>query len=438
MSLWQQIKDQLKQQIPDESFREWFADTWEIRAETDTIWVGVPEPYFADFIHEYYMPFVRQAATVAGISHDVRFTSDTATDSPEPSHPVTPVASAPAPGTPRPHFNPMYTFSSFVVGPTNELAYATSRAVADNPGFTYNPLFIYGGTGLGKTHLLHAIGHHVLEHNPAAKILFYSAERFTTDYIQAVRTNRMDHFRARYRSADITLVDDIHILAGKPGTQEEFFNTFNELFDRQKQIVLSSDSLPKDIPKLEERLMTRFSWGIIADIQPPELEIRIAILQKKAEKHGVFLPEEVALFIAKKVRRNVRELEGALNKVVAMSRLNDKPLSVALARQGLRSVLIDDDELITPKKIMEYVANYYKLPPSRLKEKTNVAQVVLPRQIAMYLCKTLTNLSYPEIGKFFGKKHHTTVLYAVNKIQKRINEDPKFARLIESFKISIR
>lgn len=435
MTLWDKIKKELQNHIPMESFNEWFAETRQLSHVDHTLTVSVPEPYFADFIPEYYHQFLSRALEALNLQLDIHFAAPS-------NHHARSVASNPqsVPVQPprRPHFNPLYTFSSFVVGPANELAFATSMAVSDNPGYTYNPLFIYGGTGLGKTHLLHAIGHHLSQQNPDLNILFISAERFTNDYIVAVRTNRTDRFRSKYRTADVLLVDDIHILAGKPGTQEEFFNTFNELFDRQKQIVLSSDSLPKDIPKLEDRLMTRFSWGIIADIQPPELEMRIAILQKKAEKHGIQIDDEVSLFIAKKIRKNVRELEGALNKVVAMAKLNDKRLTVQLARQSLRNYIVDDDELITPRKIIEYVANYYKLSPSRLKEKTNAANIVLPRQIAMYLCKHLTNQSYPEIGKSFGKKHHTTVLYACNKISQRLKDDPKFARLIDSFKVSIR
>ena len=436
MTTWDKIKNELQNHIPIESFNEWFAETRQLSHTDHTLTISVPEPYFADFIPEYYQQFLDKALHVLGL--DLQITFAAPSNSLHRAMPADPIPAVSHVPTRRPHFNPMYTFSSFVVGPTNELAFATSMAVSDNPGYTYNPLFIYGGTGLGKTHLLHAIGHQLMERDPSLNILFLSAERFTTDYIHAVRTNRTDQFRAKYRTVDILLVDDIHILAGKPGTQEEFFNTFNELFDRQRQIVLSSDSLPKDIPKLEDRLMTRFSWGIIADIQPPELEMRIAILQKKAEKHGITIDDEVSLFIAKKIRKNVRELEGALNKVVAMAKLNDKRLTVQLARQSLRNYIVDDDELVTPKKVIEYIANYYKLTPSRIKEKTNAATVVLPRQIAMYLCKTMTNLSYPEIGKAFGKKHHTTVLYACSKITQRIKDDPKFARLIESFKVSIR
>ncbi len=443
MNTWNTIKKELADRIPAESFNEWFADTYQISCENENILVSVPEPYFSDFITRYYNNFLQEILNELKIDGTIEFVSNSNTRDIKThnniSNPATDREYKPKKQSrfKKPHFNPNYTFSNFVVGPTNELAYATSMAITENPGYTYNPLFIYGGTGLGKTHLLHAIGHKLNFEQPDLKILFLSAEKFMNDYIVAVRTKKMDKFRMKYRNCDIFLVDDIHTLAGKTGTQEEFFNTFNELFDRQKQIVLSSDSLPKDISRLEERLMTRFSWGIIADIQPPELEVRIAILQKKAEKHNIKLPNEIALLIAKKVRQNVRELEGALNKVIAVAKLNDKKITPALVKKSLQ-VYSNDNENITPEGIIQYVADYYKLTPNKLKEKNNAASIVLPRQIAMFLCKSLTPLSYPEIGRAFGKKHHTTVLYAVEKIRKKIKDDPKFSRLIDSFKISIK
>lgn len=443
MDTWGLIKTKLADRIPSESFNEWFAESKEILNENGKILVHVPEPYFADFINRYYSGFLQQILEELKLNKEINFTS---TPLSSPQNTKTSSQLAPNPDsqdlTPKttfkkPRFNPNYTFASFVVGPANELAYATGLAVTENPGYVYNPLFIYGGTGLGKTHLLHAIGHQLSQEYADIRILFLSAEKFMNEYIVAVRTKKMDEFRLKYRNCDVLLVDDIHILAGKTGTQEEFFNTFNELFDRQKQIVLSSDSLPKDISRLEERLMTRFSWGIIADIQPPELEVRIAILQKKAEKHKVQLPDDIALFIAKKVRQNVRELEGALNKVIAVAKLNDKKITPALVKKSLQ-IYSNDNETLTPDTIIQYIADFYKLTPARLKEKNNSASIVLPRQVAMFLCKTLTVLSYPEIGRAFGKKHHTTVIYAVEKIRKRIKDDPKFHRLIDSFKISIK
>ncbi len=443
MNTWDLIKTKLADRIPTESFNEWFAESKQILNENGKITVHVPEPYFADFINRYYRIFLQQILKELKITKEIDFVSKSHSSyqnnnigkdtSPRPES-LKPSKNL---RFKKPRFNENYTFTNFVVGPTNELAYATSLAVTENPGYTYNPLFIYGGTGLGKTHLLHAIGHHLSHQYTDLRILFLSAEKFMNEYIVAVRTKKMDQFRLKYRNCDVLLVDDIHILAGKTGTQEEFFNTFNELFDKQKQIVLSSDSLPKDISRLEERLMTRFSWGIIADIQPPELEVRIAILQKKAEKHNIKLPDDIALFIAKRIRQNVRELEGALNKVIAVAKLNDKKITPALVKKSLQ-IYSNDNETLTADTIIQYIADFYKLTPGRLKEKNNSASIVLPRQIAMYLCKILTTLSYPEIGRSFGKKHHTTVIYAVEKIRKKIKDDPKFNRLIDSFKISIK
>jgi len=443
MDNWSLIKKKLAERIPTESFNEWFAETQQLSDESGKLTVLVPEPYFVDFINRYYRVFLQQVLKELDMARDIYFTSNNASpfikissNSPNISNPDN-SDTVQKKTFKKPRFNSNYTFANFVVGPTNELAYATALAVTENPGYTYNPLFIYGGTGLGKTHLLHAIGHQLLHQYPDFRILFLSAEKFMNEYIVAVRTKKMDQFRLNYRNCDVLLVDDIHILAGKTGTQEEFFNTFNELFDRQKQIVLSSDSLPKDISRLEERLMTRFSWGIIADIQPPELEVRIAILQKKAEKHKIQLSDDIALFIAKRIRQNVRELEGALNKVIAVAKLNDSRITPALVKKSLQ-IYSNDNENITPDTIIQYISDFYKITPNRLKEKNNSAAIVLPRQIAMYLCKTLTPLSYPEIGRAFGKKHHTTVIYAVEKIRKKIKDDPKFNRLIDSFKISIK
>ena len=443
MDTWDLIKTKLADRIPTESFNEWFADSREVFSENGKITVHVPETYFADFINRYYKTFLQQILDELKITKEIDFTTKSTSSSKvasidtEISKNQDILEATPKMQFKKPRFNKNYTFGNFVVGPTNELAYATSVAVTEKPGYTYNPLFIYGGTGLGKTHLLHAIGHQLSHQYTDLRIAFLSAETFMNEYIVAVRTKKMDQFRRNYRNCDVLLVDDIHILAGKVGTQEEFFNTFNELFDRQKQIVLSSDSLPKDISRLEERLMTRFSWGIIADIQPPELEVRIAILQKKAEKYKIQLPDDIALFIAKKIRQNVRELEGALNKVIAVAKLNDKKITPALVKKSLQ-IYSNDNENLTPDTIIQYISDFYKLTPGRLKEKNNSASVVLPRQIAMYLCKTLTSLSYPEIGRCFGKKHHTTVIYSVEKIRKKIKDDPKFHRLIDSFKISIK
>jgi chromosomal replication initiator protein len=433
---WDKIKQQLKNEISEDSYNEWFSGTKQVDEDKNSITVRLVEEYADTIIREHYNDTIEKIKQQLKLDKDILFVYKSETDVKEKKN-VTKKTSSKKVFS-RPKFKKSYTFDSFVVGPSNELAHATSIAVTNNPGSSYNPLFIYGGTGLGKTHLLHAIGHSLLDKYPEKKIIYVSADKFTSDFVSSFRTGNVDNFKEKYRSADVLLVDDVHSLAGKTQTMEEFFNTFNHLFEMQKQIVLTSDSLPQEISRLEERLMSRFMWGLIADIKPPNLETRMAILQKKAEQEKVELPDEVTFFIAKRIRKNVRELEGALNKFIAMAKLKGSKMSVEIAKDCLSTYISEDDEYITPKKIIEYVAGYYKIAPSRLKEKGNKKQIVIPRQIAMYLCKMLTDKSFPEIGKEFGNKHHTTVIYACKQVEKKMQEDLKFNRLVESFLSSIR
>jgi len=432
---WEKIKTHLEKEINEESFREWFAGTMQLEEDKDSVTVQLIEEYAETLIQEHYNEIIEKIKRKLRITKDILFVFN-------PKEKTETSRKRKKTGkinkNSKPNFKKGYSFDSFVVGPSNELAHATSIAVTNNPGSSYNPLFIYGGTGLGKTHLLHAIGHSFIEKYPDKKIIYVSADKFTSDFVSSFRTQNVDNFKEKYRSADVLLVDDVHSLAGKTQTMEEFFNTFNHLFEMQKQIVLTSDSLPQDISRLEERLMSRFMWGLIADIKPPDLETRMAILQKKAEQEKVILPDEVTFFIAKRIRKNVRELEGALNKFIAMAKLKGTEMSVDIAKDCLSTYISEEDEFITPKKIIEYVAGYYKLPASKLKEKDNKKQIVVPRQIAMYLCKMLTDKSFPEIGKAFGNKHHTTVIYACKQVEKKMQEDLKYNRLVESFLSSIR
>jgi chromosomal replication initiator protein len=329
--------------------------------------------------------------------------------------------------------NPRYTFDTFIVGSSNQFAHAACRAVAEAPSRSYNPLFIYGGVGLGKTHLMHAVGHYVLRYNRGAKLTYISAERFMNEVINAVRYDRIIDFRERYRTVDILLVDDVQFIAGKEGTQTEFFHTFNALYDSQKQIVISSDCQPSEIPSLEERLRSRFEWGLIADIQLPDLETRIAILRKKAEAEAVPLPDDVAMYIASKIKSNIRELEGSLIRLVAYASLTGQEITLPLAQQVLRNIIDRDEKAITIETIQRFVAEYYKLKLSDLKSKNNSKSIAMPRQIAMYLCKNLTHGSLPEIGRSFGGKHHSTVIHSIRKIEDMRQHDPDFDRLITSF-----
>jgi chromosomal replication initiator protein len=334
--------------------------------------------------------------------------------------------------------NSRYTFDSFIVGSSNQFAHAASRAVAESPSRSYNPLFIYGGVGLGKTHLMHAIGHYVLRHDRNLKLTYISTERFMNEMINAVRYDRVIDFRERYRSVDVLLMDDIQFLAGKEGTQTEFFHTFNALYDSQKQIVLSSDCQPKEIPELEERLRSRFEWGLIADIQLPEFETRVAILRKKAEAEAVPLPDDVAEFIAHKIKSNIRELEGSLIRLIAYASLTSKALTIELAQDVLRNVLDHEEKAVTIEQIQKFVADYYHLKLTELKSRNNSKSVAMPRQVAMYLCKQLTHASLPEIGRSFGGKHHSTVIHSIKKVEelrkKSADFDKQVASLLESVK----
>jgi chromosomal replication initiator protein len=329
------------------------------------------------------------------------------------------------------NLNPRFTFESFVVGACNQFAHAAAQSVAMNPSRSYNPLFIYGGVGMGKTHLMHAIGRALVARG-RSRIVYTTSERFTNEVVTGIKHERMPQLRARYRTADVLLIDDIQSLGSKERTQEEFFHTFNELHDAQKQIVISSDCPPKEISGLVERLRSRFEWGLMADIQPPDLETKMAILEKKAEIVGIRLPPEVCTYVAQKTKSNVRELEGALVKLTAYSSLTDTPITITMAQQVLKDLLQKQDRRITIDAIQKTVAEKYAIKPAQLKEKSNRKEVVVPRQVAMYVVKELTQASLPEIGRAFGGKHHTTVIHSINKIDAQRGSDPDINKLINS------
>lgn len=332
---------------------------------------------------------------------------------------------------PDPALNSKYTFDSFVVGSCNQFAHAASLAVAEAPGKTYNPLYLYGGVGLGKTHLMHACGHAIKQRNPHLRLCYLSSERFMNELINSIRYDKTQAFREKYRSVDVLLIDDIQFMAGKERTQEEFFHTFNSLYELQKQIVITSDCPPREIPTLEERLHSRFEWGLIADIEPPDLETKVAILKRKAETMGVSIPDDVALLIATRVKNNVRELEGSLIRLVAISSLRGLPISKDIVQDAIRNIAGDEDSgVITIQQIQKVVATNYKLTVEQLVSKNNSRQFAFPRQIAMYLCKRLTKHSFPEIGRAFGGKHHTTVMHSCEKIQLLTAADSAFQRLL--------
>jgi len=339
---------------------------------------------------------------------------------------------------PEPSLSSKYTYESFVVGTCNQFAHAASMAVAEAPGRTYNPLYLYGGVGLGKTHLMHACGHAIKTRNHHLRVCYISSEKFMNDLINAIRYDKTQSFREKYRSVDVLLIDDVQFIAGKERTQEEFFHTFNALYDQQKQIVISSDCPPREIPTLEERLHSRFEWGLIADLEPPDLETKIAILKRKGDLIGVSIPDDVAMFIASRVKSNVRELEGSLVRLIAISSLRGEPISKILAQDAIRNIAKEEEPgVITIQQIQKLVATTYKLSVDELLSKNNARHISHPRQIAMYLCKHLTKTSYPEIGRAFGGKHHTTVIHSVEKIETLVGSDQTLQRLITELSESL-
>ena len=335
--------------------------------------------------------------------------------------------------------NPKYTFDTFVIGNSNRFAHAASLAVAESPADAYNPLFLYGGVGLGKTHLMHAIGHYMLHENPSIKLVYITSENFTNELIKAIQNNRNTEFRERFRNVDVLMVDDIQFIAGRDSTQEEFFHTFNQLHASGKQIIISSDKPPRDIPTLEERLRSRFEWGLIADIQKPDYETRIAILRKKAQVEHIDVSDDIIAFIAEKIESNIRELEGSLTRIIAYASLSGKPLTMAVAEEALRNILsIKDPKRITPDVITQAVSDFYGLSPADIKSSKRNREIALPRQIAMYLTRDMTDLSLPRIGDAFGGRDHTTVMHACDKIGQMLSSDAELKNAIVELRKTIR
>jgi chromosomal replication initiator protein len=417
-NLWKDLQRELERHLDPEEFATWFRPLRVQREETDRLVLLAPNDHFVNALEQSYRPAVDRAiAGLRGPQFRVLFS----------------LAERPgaAPERPLPQLDPRYVFDTFVVGSSNQFAHAAARAVADSPAHSYNPLFLYGGAGLGKTHLLHAIGHEIHRRHPDLRVLYLVAEQFVNELINSIRFDRMPAFRERYRTIDVLLIDDVQFVAGKERSQEEFFHTFNTLYTAQKPIILSSDAPPRSIASLEERLRSRFEWGLIADIQPPELETKIVILRRKAEARGQTLPDDVALFLAQQVRSNVRELEGLLNRVLAFSALTGRPLSLDLAKDTLRDILPETDRRVSSGDIIKFVARHYGLKVSEIKSKSNQKQIAFPRQVAMWICKRLTELSYPDIGRQFNDKHHSTVMYSVEKIDKLRESDAEFAQTLE-------
>jgi chromosomal replication initiator protein len=477
MTLWDKILASLQVKMNSQTFNTWLRPTQQLSVVDGLLRVEVPSIHFADWINRNYLPLIRESARelevgdlqYAFTSRDLpgrRATSATpgmplpASEPPPrpatpperrpvfavseghaPSRHQTPSRSAPpppatatAPPGPIPTgLNHRYTFDSFVVSSCNQFAHAAARAVAEQPAGAYNPLFIYGGVGLGKTHLMNAIGNGIGKNLFGTRLLYISAETFMTELINSIRFEKTLDFKERYRGVDVLLIDDIQFLAGKERTQEEFFHTFNALYESQKQIVITSDCPPRDIPTLEERLRSRFEWGLIADIQPPDLETKVAILRKKAESDNIVLDEDVAMFIASRVRSNIRELEGSLIRLQAYSALHKRRIDLEMARESLKDLIDDRARVISVEAIQKSVAAHYGIKIHELKSRNNSKHISFPRQVAMYVAKQLTEKSLPALGEVFGGKHHTTVLHAIRKIEAMRQKDRDFDRLITGF-----
>ncbi len=436
MNYWDRIKQKLASELTPEAYQIWVSKTVQESATDSILRVQVPNEYASDWLENEYRSHVENAIRSLGlpITGIQYITVASGVQRPvalhEPPPPSQPVA-APAPGATS-TLNPKFTFDSFVVGSCNQFAHAAAHAVATNPSRSYNPLFIYGGVGMGKTHLMHAIGIQLKNRYTGMRIVYTSSERFMNEMINCIKTERMPQFHQHYRTADVLLVDDIQNLAGRERTQEEFFHTFNELYEHQKQIVISCDTSPKEIPNLVDRLRSRFEWGLMVDVSPPDLETKMAILDKKADAEGVQLPDDVRIFIATKTKSNVRELEGALVKLIAYSSMTSSPINLAMAQQMLKHMVHAPEKRTNSDHIIKAVAERFNVQPQQLKAKTNAHSISYPRQIAMYLIKELTGASLPEIGRMFGNKHHTTVLHSIQKIEQRRQKDHDLNSLLHN------
>ena len=431
-AVWQHVLEHIRRNITEVEYHTWFERIRPLGIREGVLELAVPTSFALDWIKRHYAPLIQEALGLLG-AQVPRFELLVVPGAAQPVQ-VDIFQAAPQADQGKSKLNPKYTFENFVVGPNNNLAHAAAVAVAESPGKAYNPLFIYGGVGLGKTHLMHAVGHSVAKRFPNLKIEYVSTETFTNELINAIREDRMAEFRERYRSVDLLLVDDIQFIAGKERTQEEFFHTFNALFEAHKQIILSSDRPPKDILTLEARLRSRFEWGLITDIQPPDLETRIAILKMNAEQRGLRIGEDVLEYIARQVTSNIRELEGALMRVVAYASLNGVELTRQVAAKALSDIFAPREVEVDPQEIVRVVAEHFGLRPEDLVGGGRRKEVVLPRQMAMFLVRELTRASLPEIGQLFGGRDHTTVLYAIQKVQELSESDREVQAMLRALK----
>jgi chromosomal replication initiator protein len=441
--MWEKILSQMRGEVSDQVYETWLRPLRFVPREGGVVFLATPHKFFKQWIEENHLPRIEEIARKE-LGEDVTVEIVVGGEEDALPPPVTPARylQLPREAVPRARsvygpLNSRYIFDRFVVGTGNQFAHAASVAVANDPGNSYNPLFLYGGVGLGKTHLLHAIGNEAQSKQPQLRVCYIPAEKFTNDLITSIRTNRMPEFKERYRNVDILLMDDVQFIAGKTRTQEEFFHTFNDLYSSRKQIVVSSDNVPKEIPDLEERIQSRFEWGLVADIQPPDIETRVAILNRKAEAESIALPEDVALFLATVVKSNIRELEGYLIRIGAHASLTRREINLDLARSILSPLISSAEKEVSPDAILKAVAEHYGVKVSDLRSDRKHKAVAAPRQMAMYLMRELTNCSFPDIGRRFGGRDHTTVMYAVKKIEKNVTDDVSLRGTVDALRKKI-
>ena len=437
--LWSAFLDAAKTSISSHVFETWIRPVECVSYSNGAVTLAVRDQFARDWLADHYLDFIREHLTrhagvpvaIDWVIHPPASAASRDVHDPLPDEGSQVSESIDTPANKRRHLNPRYSFDTFVSGPSNQFAFAACKAVAEKPAHSYNPLFLFGGVGLGKTHLLSAIGHHLLHADPQTRIIYTSSEQFMNEVINAVRFSTLDEFHHKYRkNCDVLLMDDIQLIAGKDRTQNEFFHIFNTLYDSQRQIVVTSDKLPHEIPEIEERLRTRFQWGLIADIQPPEIETRIAILRKKADNEGIALPDDCAFFLAKSIPSNVRELEGALIRLAAHASLTNTLITLEYSKQVLNDILEARGQVVSIESIQKTVANYFQVRVADLKSPRRTKVLVRPRQVAMYLCRKHAQASFPELGSRFGDKDHTTIMSACRKIDAQLKEDPSLRKQI--------
>jgi len=440
-NLWDKIQEYVKQEIGEQAFENWFTQAKLASVTEDSMVIQVPSNFFKDWIYDHYRDILN-IAILKTLGKIVPVAFEIKEEKPQKNADRASQAQAAPPERPvqkKPFYlNPKYTFEGFVVGSSNRFAHAATLAIAEAPAKAYNPLFIYGGVGLGKTHLMQAACHYISEMHGNLKLFYTTSESFTNELISGIQNRTTQKFREKYRNVDVLLIDDIHFIAGKESTQEEFFHTFNALYDAHKQIVLSSDRAPKTIPGLEERLISRFEWGLVTDVQPPDLETRIAILKKKAERSGSKLPDDILYFIAENIKTNIRELEGALIKLIAYSALENKKISLELAKDIIKDAGSESSKKISVELIQKKVAEYFDIKMSDMKTKKRTRQIAYPRHVAMYLTREMTGMTLPEIGEHFGGRDHSTVIHAFEKIGSDLKKNQSVKNLIQKLMLDIK